>query len=376
MTIDEAPSVGMVKTQTVRLIDPPDKLSLESGKSLTPIDVAYETYGTLNRDKSNAILLCHALSGDAHAAGYHTKNDTKPGWWDRLVGPKKAFDTDHYFVICTNFLGGCKGTTGPNSINPQTNQPYGLDFPVITVSDMVNLQKRFIDHLGIPRLKAVTGGSLGGMQAMEWAIQYPEMIENAIVIAAAAHVTAQGIAFHEIGRHAIVSDPQWQQGNYNPKVPPKEGLSIARMVGHITYLSDYSFNTRFGRRLQDKDKFDYNFSKEFQVESYLHYKGSSFVKRFDANTYLYISKTMDYFDLEGKYGSLKKAFEKVKAKFLILSFTSDWLFPTRQSKDLVNALLANDKHVSFVEVETDYGHDAFLMEGEKLKALIGRFLIA
>ena len=374
MPINDSNSIGLVKTQTVRLINPPEKLSLESGKSLTPIDVAYETYGTLNKDKSNVILLCHALSGDAHAAGYHRQNDAKPGWWDKLVGPGKAFDTNRYYVICTNFIGGCKGTTGPTSINPDTGKPYGLDFPVVTVSDMVQAQKKFIDYLGISKLKAIAGGSIGGMQVLDWAIQFPEMVEKAIVIGAAAHVTAQGIAFHEIGRHAIVSDPLWQKGNYKTDAPPKDGLGIARMVGHITYLSDYSFNKRFGRRLQDKKKLGYDFSKDFQVESYLHHKGSTFVKRFDANTYLYISKTMDYFDLKSKYDSLEKAFKDVQSRFLIISFSSDWLFPTEQSKELVRALVANYKHVTFSEIQTDFGHDAFLIEDEKQKDLIGRFL--
>ena len=367
-------SIGIVETQYFRFAEPPDELVLESGKKLGPITVAYETYGRLNEERSNAILAAHALSGDAHAAGKHHPDDRSPGWWDGMIGPGKAFDTDKYFVICANFIGGCKGSTGPSSINPATGRHYGLDFPMITVSDMVKVQKTLIDHLGIEKLLSVSGGSLGGMQALEWSLVYPRSVKSVIPIASTGRLSAQGIAFNEVGRNAITSDPNWNGGDYYGKEVPAKGLAIARMVGHITYLSDEGMGMKFGRRLQNKETYGYDFSTDFAVESYLKYQGDKFVERFDANSYLYITKAMDYFDIQGKYGSLAEAFSRVAAKFLVISFSSDWLFQSYQSKEIVKALLANDKDVSYCEIESAYGHDAFLLDSEQQTKLISSFL--
>ncbi len=368
-------SVGIVKTQYYTFAHPPNELRLECGKKLGPITLAYETYGKLNRDKTNAILILHALSGDAHAAGYHKPTDRKPGWWDIMIGPGKAFDTNRYFVICSNVIGGCKGSTGPNSINPKTGKPYGLSFPIITIKDMVNAQKHLIDYLGIKKLLSLAGGSMGGMQVLQWTVSYPDMCHSAIPIATAPYLSAQAIAFDEVGRQAILSDPNWQKGNYyNTRKIPAQGLAIARMIGHITYLSEESMHRKFGRKLQDKEKYSYKFLTEFQVESYLHYQGDSFVKRFDANSYLYITKAMDYFDISQGYGSLNDAFKRVKAKFLVISFSSDWLFPPSQSRLIVNALRNNSKDVSYIEIQSPYGHDAFLLECKQLTVLIKKFL--
>jgi homoserine O-acetyltransferase len=373
--IKKEKSVGIVKTEYYTFAYPPNELILESGEKLGPITLAYETYGRLNKDKSNAILILHALSGDAHAAGYHSLNDRKPGWWDIMIGPQKAFDTNKYFIICSNVIGGCKGSTGPNSINPKTGKPYGLSFPVITIKDMVNAQKHLIDYLGIKRLLSLAGGSMGGMQVLQWTVSYPDMCYSAIPIATAPYLSAQAIAFNEVGRQAILADPNWKNGNYyNTNKIPSKGLAIARMIGHITYLSEESMHKKFGRRLQDKDKYSYKFLTEFQVESYLHHQGDSFVKRFDANSYLYITKAMDYFDISAGYKSLVDAFKNVKAKFLVISFSSDWLFPPSQSKEIANALRKNLKDVSYVEIKSSYGHDAFLLESKQLTILIKKFL--
>lgn len=350
-----------------------DVLKLESGRELKDVQIAYETYGELNENKDNAILLLHALTGDAHAAFYH-EGDDKPGWWDIMVGPGKAFDTNKYFVICSNMLGGCKGTTGPSSINPDTGKPYGLDFPVITIEDVVKVQKKLIDYLGVEKL-TVAGGSMGGMQAMEWSIQYPKMITHTLIIASTARLSAQGIAFNAVGRNAITSDPAWNNGNYyGSDKGPQKGLSIARMVGHITYLCEEAMHNKFGRRFQDKDAPDFHFDVDFQVESYLAYQGQSFVDRFDANSYLYITKAVDYFDVAQKYGSLEDAFAKSNSKFLIISFSSDWLFPTQQSKEITNALVKIGKDVSFCEIDSPCGHDAFLLEHETQAKIIKSFL--
>lgn len=364
-------SVGLTATKYFTI---EDKILLESGVEFGPVQVAYETYGQLNENKDNAILLLHALTGDAHAAGYHNENDKKPGWWDDMVGPNKAFDTNKYFVISSNMLGGCSGTTGPCSINPETGKPYGLSFPVITIEDAVKVQKYLIDFLGVKKL-IVAGGSMGGMQALEWSIAHSDMVEGVIIIASTSRLTAQGIAFNAVGRNAILSDPNFNNGDYyGQEKQPERGLAIARMVGHITYLCEESMHNKFGRRLQDKEKLDFDFNIDFQVESYLEYQGRVFVDRFDANSYLYITKAVDYFDLAQKHGSLKQAFEKTNARFLIMSFTSDWLFPTSQSKEIVQALIKADKDVSFCEIESPCGHDAFLLEFETQTKIVKSFL--
>src|ERR1700704_3254798 len=308
-------------------------ISLDNGVTLTPVDVAYETYGQLNAAKSNAILILHAFSGDAHAAG--VSHEGKPGWWDNMIGPGKAFDTDKYFVVCTNVLGGCRGTTGPSSIDPATGCPYAMKFPVITIRDMVRLQKMLIDHLGISRLLAVSGGSMGGMQALEWAVSYPDSVAAAIPIATTARHSAQQIAFNEVGRQAIMADPEWNNGDYYEKKPPARGLAVARMVGHITYMSDDSMREKLGRRFQNKGEALPDFSNVFEVESYLRYRGSQFVDRFDANTYLYITKAMDFLDLTaGRGPTLAAVLAQARARFLVMSFTSDWLYPTYQSLEI------------------------------------------
>src|SRR5262252_750960 len=307
----------IVASSTVRFAS----LSLDNGAVLSPVEVAYQTYGALNSAKSNAILVLHAFSGDAHAAGISPESG-KPGWWDNMIGPGKAFDTEKYFVICTNVLGGCRGTTGPSSINPATGCPYAMSFPVITIRDMVRLQKMLVERLGIRRLLSVAGGSMGGMQALEWAVSHPDSVVSAIPIATTARHSAQQIAFNEVGRQAVVADPDWNEGNYYGAKPPARGLAVARMVGHITYMSDDSMREKFGRRLRGKENFGYDFDIDFEVESYLRYRGSEFVNRFDANSYLYITKAMDYFDLTNRQGSLATAFAATQARFLVISFSS------------------------------------------------------
>ena len=367
----ECDSVGIVETKSFTFDGP---LELECGRTLGPVTLAYETYGTLNAEKDNAILIVHALSGDAHAAGYHSPEDRKPGWWDIMIGPGKAFDTDRYFVICSNIIGGCKGSTGPSSINPETGERYALSFPMITIEDMVEAQRHLIDHLGIERLYAVAGGSMGGMQVLEWAARYPEYVARAIPIATTASLSAQAIALNEVGRQAILSDPEWRGGEYYDVSTPHRGLALARMIGHITYLSEASMHEKFARRLQDRADYSYDFATDFEVESYLKYQGDSFVKRFDANSYLYITKAMDYFDLARTHGTLEKAFEGSDADFLVISFSSDWLFPTEQSRDIIRALRRNNLNVISADVKTDYGHDAFLLEADQIGWLITHFL--
>ncbi len=365
-------SVGLARTECYRI---PDEIKLEHGDRLEGIVVAYETYGRQNQEKSNTILVCHALSGDAHAGGLH-KGEEKPGWWDIIIGPGKALDTDKYFVICSNVLGGCKGTTGPSSANKEKGKPYGLDFPFITIKDMVDVQKRLLDHLGIDKLFAVAGGSFGGMQVLQWTISYPDMVRLAVPIATSAYSSPQQIAFNEVGRRAITSDPDWRDGEYYGKTMPARGLSLARMIGHITYLSDWSMHQKFGRRLQGKSEYGFDFaSQDFQVENYLRYHGEAFVKRFDANSYLYITKAIDYFDLtrNGEI-SLAEAFRPVKAKLLVLSISSDWLYPSYQSREIVEALTANDIDVRYCEIKSNYGHDAFLLESGQMNYIIGNFL--
>ena len=335
-----------------------DSLDLDCGVTLALVDCAYETYGTLNTDKSNAILVTHAFSGDAHAAG-------EGGWWGNMIGPAKGFDTDQYFVICANVLGGCRGSTGPGSTNPATNLPWGMTFPVITIGDMVRLQKKLIDHLGITRLLAVAGGSMGGMQALEWAVTYPDHVLAALPIATTTRHSAQQIAFNEVGRQAIMADPDWQGGNYYDRRPPARGLAVARMVGHITYMSDESMREKFGRRLRSSD--------EFEVESYLKYRGYKFVDRFDANSYIYITRAMDIYDLT-QHGSLPSLFENIPTRFLVISFTSDWLYPSYQSLEIVSALRSRNCDVAYVNLQSAYGHDAFLVEVKEQTELVGGFL--
>ena len=364
-------SVGFIETKYFTI---EDKINLECGIDFGPITVAYETYGTLNETKDNVIFVLHALTGDAHAAGYNLTEDKKPGWWDIMIGPGKAFDTDKYFVVCSNMLGGCRGTTGPYSINPETDTPYGLAFPIITIEDTVKVQKALTDHLGIKKIYCIAGGSMGGMQAMQWAISYPEMIDSVIIIASTSRLSAQGIAFNAVGRNAIISDPDWENGNYYGKKAPEQGLSIARMVGHITYLCEGAMHNKFGRKFQDKTHPDFNFDIDFQVESYLQHQGQIFVDRFDANSYLYITKAVDYFDIQNKYGSLAEAFNSSHARFLVISFSSDWLFPSWQSKEIVKALMNIEKDVSYCEIESPCGHDAFLLEHETQTRIIRSFL--
>ena len=352
-----------------------EDLHLESGATLGPVTIAYETYGELNQDKSNVILVCHALSGDSHAAFGTRENPEDLGWWDNYIGPQKAIDTNKYFVISSNVIGSCRGTTGPSSLNPRTKKPYALSFPVVTIQDMVKAQTLLIHSLGIKYIKAVIGGSMGGMQALAWAINYPEKIEKCIVLASTAKLSTQALAFDAVGRNAIITDPEWHNGNYSEKdTKPKNGLAIARMIGHITYLSDEFMDIKFGRKLQEQDDYGYHFATEFQVESYLKYQGDKFVNRFDANSYLYITKAIGYFDLVKKYGSLENAFKKVLAKFLIISFKSDWLYPPENSKLMVNALLKLNKEVSYFESSSPYGHDAFLLKDNELSEVISSFI--
>jgi len=349
-------------------------MRLDSGVEFGPFTIAFQTYGTLNRERSNAILLCHALSGDQFAAETHPVTG-KPGWWELAVGPGLPFDTDRYFVICSNVLGGCMGTTGPKEIDPRTGKPYGLGFPVITVGDMVRAQKLLIDHLGIEQLFCVTGGSMGAMQALQWAAAYPQSVFAAVPIAGASRHTAQNIAFHEVGRQAIMADPDWCGGDYQVQGRnPSRGLAVARMAAHITYLSEAALHRKFGRNLQDRSRVTYGFDADFQVESYLRYQGSSFVERFDANTYLYITRAMDYFDLAVEFGSVPNAFRGTPVRFCLVSFTSDWLFPTSESRAIVHALNAVAANVSFVEIESDKGHDAFLLEEPEFFATLRGFL--
>ncbi len=354
-----------------------EPLKLECDQVLSPFDVAYQTYGTLNSSKSNAILICHALTGDQHVANVHPVTG-KPGWWETLVGPGKPVDTSRFFVICANILGGCMGSTGPASRNPKTGKPFGLDFPVTTIGDMVDAQVRLIDHLGIDQLFSVIGGSMGGMQVLEWAARQKQRVFTAIPIATAPWHSAQNIAFHEVGRQAVMADPDWRGGNYYAHgLVPKNGLAVARMAAHITYLSEKALEDKFGRNLHDRSSRSFSFDADFKIESYLRHQGSTFVDRFDANSYLYITRSMDYFDLEAAHGGkLANAFRGTKTQFCVVSFTSDWLYPTRDSKDIVKALNAVAANVSFVEIESDKGHDAFLLDEPEFFATVRGFLNA
>lgn len=357
-----ADSVGIVTPQKLQFDQP---LELTCGKALDNYEIVYETYGELNEDKSNALLICHALSGDHHAAGYHSMEDRKPGWWDIAIGPGKPFDTNKFFIVVPNNLGGCKGSTGPNTINPETGEPWGSDFPIITVKDWVQSQARLADALGIEKWAAVIGGSLGGMQVMQWAIDLPDRLEHALVIAAAPKLSAQNIGFNEVARQAIMSDPEFHDGHfYRHDTVPRRGLMLARMLGHITYLSDEAMRAKFGRELRE-GKINFGFDVEFQVESYLRYQGKSFVDRFDANTYLIMTKALDYFDPASEYGDdLSEAFRRARVPFLVVSFTSDWRFSPERSEEIVRALITARKDVSYTEIESAQGHDAFLMPNE------------
>ena len=338
-------------------------LHLDSGVDLAPFQIAYQAYGQLNADRSNAILICHALTGDQHVANVHPVTG-KPGWWETMVGPGKPIDIDKYFIICSNVVGGCMGSTGPSSTNPATGKPWGLDFPMITLPDMVRAQAMLLDHLGIRKLFAVVGGSMGGMQALQWAAAYPERVFSVLAVACSTRHSAQNIAFHELGRQAVMADPDWRGGRYFEfGTHPRRGLGVARMAAHITYLSDAALHRKFGRRLQDREVPTFSFDADFEVESYLRHQGSSFVERFDANSYLYLTRAMDYFDIAADHdGVLAEAFRGTVPRFCVVSFTSDWLFPTSESRAVVHALNASSARVSFAEIETDKGHDAFLLD--------------
>lgn len=363
----EADSVGVVVPQTAHFNEP---LTLKSGAVLPAFDLIYETYGTLNANQSNAVLICHALSGTHHVAGKHSLEDKYPGWWDNLIGPGKPLDTNKFFVIGLNNLGGCHGSSGPSSVNPATGKPYGASFPIVTVDDWVNSQAMLADYLGVRQFAAVVGGSLGGMQALQWTIAYPGRIRHALVIASSPNLTAQNMAFNEVARQAIMTDPEFHGGDYyEHHVIPRRGLRIARMLGHITYLSDDAMGEKFGRRLKDTIK--YSFDVEFEVESYLRYQADKFAESFDANSYIRMTRALDYYDPALNFGGdLSKALSHVKAKFLVLSFTSDWRFSPERSKEIVKALLDNECTVSYAEVTAAHGHDAFLMPDEHYHAIL------
>lgn len=363
-------TVGIVTPQVFSFAEPPAVLKLESGRSLGPITLTYETYGRLNEKKSNAILVCHALSGDAHAAGFYAKEKIA-GWWDDMIGPGKAMDTNLYFIICSNVIGGCKGSTGPSSINPETGKPYALDFPVITIADMVEAQHHLINYFGIEKLLCVIGGSMGGMQVLQWASAYPERIIAAIPIATTLKHSPQQIAFDEVIRQSIMADPAWRGGYYYEHGQPENGLAVARMIGHITFMSDLSMEEKFSRKLKH-ESLSFQFTDDFEVEGYLRYRGYNFVKRFDANSYLYITKAMDYFDLSGE--KFMASVKKTSVKFLVLSFKSDWLYPSHQSQDIVRTLKRKHAYTTYFDLSSNYGHDAFLVEIEDETRLIKNFL--
>ncbi|TWI58389.1 homoserine O-acetyltransferase [Pseudomonas duriflava] len=366
-------SVGLVTPQALHFAEP---LPLACGRSLAEYDLVIETYGELNESRSNAVLICHALSGHHHAAGYHSMDDRKPGWWDSCIGPGKPIDTRKFFVVSLNNLGGCNGSTGPGSANPLTGRPYGADFPVITVEDWVHSQARLADMLGIHQWAAVVGGSMGGMQALQWTISYPERVRHCLAIASAPKLSAQNIAFNEVARQAILTDDEFHGGRfYEQGVIPKRGLMLARMVGHITYLSDDAMGQKFGRELKT-DKLNYDFhSVEFQVESYLRYQGEEFSGRFDANTYLLMTKALDYFDPASAHnGDLAKTFESAQASFCIMSFTTDWRFSPARSREIVDALIAAKKHVSYLEIDAPQGHDAFLIPIPRYLDAFGNYM--
>lgn len=365
-------SVGIVQPGRMHFAEP---LQLDSGHTLPEYDMVYETYGELNADASNAVLICHALSGDQHAAGYHSPEDAKPGWWENCIGPGKAIDTNRFYVVSPGNLGSCKGSTGPNTENPETGQAYGPDFPIVTVRDWVRSQRQLGQSLGITRWAAAVGGSLGAMQVMQWSIDFPDAVAHAVIIAAAPRLSAQNIAFNEVARQAILSDPDFQAGRYQENDHgPRRGLALARMLGHITYLSDTAMREKFGRDLRE-GKLNFNFDVEFQVESYLRYQGRSFVDRFDANTYLIMTKALDYFDPANEFGDqLHEAFKCASARFLVISFSSDWRFPPHRSREIVKALTDADKEVSYAEIQADLGHDDFLKPIPQYMNVLGGYL--
>ncbi len=363
-------SVGKVSPQDFTFNE---GLKLQCGQLLAPITLRYETYGALSPDADNAILIEHALSGDAHVAGYYSESDEKPGWWDTMVGPGKTFDTNKYFIVCSNVIGGCSGSTGPGSMNPATGTRYGMDFPFVTIADMVHAQKKLMDHLGIRKWLCVAGGSMGGMQVLRWALLYPDCMESIIPIATTSRISAQSIAFNWVGREAIMSDPEWNGGHYTDQ--PDRGLAIARMLAHITYLSEESMRRKFGRKLQSAKDYSFDFDKDFSVESYLEHQGMRFVDRFDANAYLYITRAIDYFDVADKSnGDLAKGLLPIQCKTLVVSFSSDWLFPPEQSREMVRGMLKNGLDVTYCNIKSSYGHDAFLLEDDTLGRLISNFL--
>ena len=367
----EINSIGIVKPKIFKCADP---IKLSCGMTLDNYELIYETYGKLNKNKDNAVLVCHALSGDQHVAGRHKKTDKHPGWWDSLVGPGKPLNTNKFFVIGINNLGGNEGSTGPKSINPKTKKVWGSSFPIITVEDWVKTQKTLINYLGIQRLSSVIGGSLGGMQALEWNLQFPNEVKNTIIIAAAPNLTAQNIAFNEVARQSIITDPDFQKGNfYTKKNKPKRGLRVARMLGHITYLSNDAMKSKFGRKKQNKD-YQYNFNTEFEIESYLNYQGDKFAQEFDANTYIRMTKALDYYDpTKQNKKKLSAVFKKIKSKFLVISFTSDWRFSPSRSKEIVKSLLDNNINVSYAEISAESGHDAFLMSDDHYHEILNSF---
>ncbi len=359
-----------------RRVTLPGPLRLDGGVLLSPVEIAYETYGQLAADGGNAILICHALTGDQHVASNHPITG-KPGWWTRMVGPGKPIDPARHFIVCANVLGSCMGSSGPATVNPATGAPWGMSFPVITIRDMVRAQAMLLDHLGVAKLKAVVGGSMGGMQALSWPATFPDRVEAAVVIASTARHSAQNIAFHEVGRQAVMADPRWNGGAYYEGDPPASGLAVARMAAHITYLSEAGLTEKFGRKLQAREAKTFGFDADFQVESYLRHQGLSFVDRFDANAYLYITRAMDYFDLAEEHGGvLANAFRETKARFCLVSFDTDWLYPTRDSRSIVHALNAAGAAVSFVELSSPFGHDAFLLEAPELNRVVDGFLRA
>jgi homoserine O-acetyltransferase/O-succinyltransferase len=349
--------------------------TFKSGQTIPGFTLRYETYGALNATRDNAILICHALSGDHHCAGWHSATDKKPGWWNNLIGPGKAVDTRRFFVVCANVLGGCQGSTGPSSLNPATGRPYGIGFPFVTIRDMVRSQKLLLDYLGVAELHGVIGGSMGGMQALLFGVEYPRFTRRVLAMATTARESAQSIAFNEVGRQAIMQDPAWLRGDYPREAGPRVGLAIARMMAHITYVSDASMDRKFGRRKKETaDGAAYTFDVQFEVESYLRHQGQSFINRFDANSYLYITRALDQFDLAQAYGSLEAAFAPVEADALVVGFTSDWLFPPEQNRALALALLRAGKRASYAELTTDLGHDSFLLESDELYTLVRGFL--
>ena len=367
----EINSIGIVKPKIFKCTDP---IKLSCGMTLDNYELIYETYGKLNKNKDNAVLVCHALSGNQHVAGRHKKTDKHPGWWDSLVGPGKPLNTNKFFVIGINNLGGNEGSTGPKSINPKTKKVWGSSFPIITVEDWVKTQKTLINYLGIQRLSSVIGGSLGGMQALEWNLQFPNEVKNTIIIAAAPNLTAQNIAFNEVARQSIITDPDFQKGNfYTKKNKPKRGLRVARMLGHITYLSNDAMKSKFGRKKKNKD-FKYNFNTEFEIESYLNYQGDKFAQEFDANTYIRMTKALDYYDpTKQNKKKLSDVFKKIKSRFLVISFTSDWRFSPSRSKEIVKGLLDNNINVSYAEISAESGHDAFLMSDDHYHEILNSF---